>query len=72
MQPGQKVELTAGTIANMTRDQFISLQSLCSEGSWDHLPSNYVVQARGTDPLGVRIDPNGFFIGIEQDGYTHS
>lgn len=69
MRPGLNINISAGTIATMTDEQFHSLQRLTAEGSWDTLTEPIHVNGRG-DYLGVELP--GFFIGIERDGYTHS
>lgn len=69
MSPGLNVNISAGTIASMTPEQFAALQSICAEGSWDHLTEPIHVNGAG-DYIGVWV--GGLFLGIEKDGYTHS
>lgn len=82
MKPHIKVDITAGTIAAMTTEQFVSLRdNVCREGRWensDGLRINGGGDYIGVEPLsGSRPDVPGamtpiMFIGIEKDGYTHS
>ena len=78
MKPGVKVEVTAGTLAGMTIEQFQALQkNVLAEGSWE---TTDVLRLSGGEYLTVRPfhrDNNGFermsiYLGIEKDGYTHS
>ena len=69
MKPHIQVEITAGTLANMTPEQFKSLQdNVLREGVWDSVDSP--VRISGGSYLGVEI--GGMFLGIETDGYCHS
>ena len=68
MKPHIQVEITAGTLANMTPEQFKSLQdNVLKEGVWDSVDS---VRISGGTYLGIEI--GGMFLGIEKDGYCHS
>lgn len=84
MKPHIKVEITAGTIANMTTEQFEALKNnVCAEGRWETAVSlktygggDYL----GVEPMSGHITDTGtlvvespmMYIGIERDGYTHS
>lgn len=69
MRPGLNINISAGTFASMTDEQFHSLQNLTAEGSWDTLTEPIHVNGAG-DYIGIWLA--GLFVGIEKDGYTHS
>lgn len=73
MRPNVKIEITAGTVAAMTTEQFEALRdNVCREGAWETADGLFVV---GGDHLAVQPMLDGsrlIYIGIEQDGYTHS
>jgi hypothetical protein len=70
MRPGLNVNISAGTIASMTDEQFRALRdNICAEGRWESINEPIHVSETG-DYIGVNL-PN-IFIGIEKDGYTHS
>lgn len=70
MKPGLNVNISAGTIASMTTEQFIALRdNICAEGRWDQVNDPITVSGTGSY-IGVHLP--SLFIGIEKDGYTHS
>lgn len=70
MKPHIKIDITAGTLANMTIPQFEALRdNVLAEGRWDTIDEEIRVMGGG-DHLGVELP--GLYIGIEKDGYTHS
>lgn len=70
MKPGLNVNISAGTIASMTTEQFESLRdNICAEGRWDQVSDPIHVSGTG-EYIGVHVA--GMFIGVERDGYTHS
>jgi hypothetical protein len=69
MKPGLNVNISAGTIASMTTEQFVALRdNICAEGKWDTI--DQPIGVVGGDFLAVYLPD--IFIGIEKDGYTHS
>jgi hypothetical protein len=69
VKPHVKVDVTAGTLAAMTDEQFRSLRDhILAEGRWDTVETVRVDGAG--DYVGVYLPT--IFIGIEKDGYTHS
>ena len=75
MKPHIKIEVTAGTLAAMTPEQFTALQDhVLAEGQWDTASGLYL--AGGGDHLGVQplddVHSAMIYLGIEKDGYTHS
>jgi hypothetical protein len=75
MKPHIKVEVTAGTLAALTPEQFKALQErVLAAGQWDTASGLYL--SCGGDYLGVEplddVHSRMIFIGIERDGYTHS
>lgn len=68
MKPHAIVEITAGTLRDMTMEQLVALrQNVLADGNWETVNS---CRISGIDPVGVNI--GRMFIGIERDGYTHS
>lgn len=68
MRPDTKIVIRAGALAEMTTAQFESLKGLAQPGNWETQTED--VHVSGTDYIGVCL--TNFFIGIEEDGYTHS
>ena len=70
MQPHVMIEVTAGTLQQMTTPQFEALRdNVLAEGHWE--PQTEPVRViGGTDYIGVQLET--IYIGIEKDGYTHS
>lgn len=69
MKPHVKVDVTAGTLAALTDEQFAALRdNVLAQGRFDSVGELRL--AGGGDYLGVILP--GLFIGIEKDGYTHS
>ncbi len=76
MQPHVKVDITAGTLAAMTVEQFTALRdNIVAEGKWESVDGVQVSSGGFGDYIGVMPFSDGeslIFIGIEKDGYTHS
>ena len=74
MKPHVQLQITAGTFASMTDEQFHALRdNLFAPGCWDHVEGPLQISGSGRnrgDYLGVHLP--GIFVGIERDGYTHS
>ena len=79
MQPGTKVQVTAGTLASLTNEQFDALRTfILRPDAWEGAVRLRI--SGGGDFIGVEPmyndDQGGekpaIFIGIEKDGYTHS
>lgn len=69
MKPYVDVQISAGTLANMTDEQLHSLRdNVLREGVWENFDGPLRID--GGDYLGVFLP--GLFIGIEKDGYAHS
>jgi hypothetical protein len=84
MKPGTPVEINAGVLANMSIEQFLSLQRhVLSEGQWETADKLHISghgEYIGVEPMKYKratahttsaYEPM-MFIGIEKDGYTHS
>ena len=70
MKPGLNINISAGTIASMTVEQFEALRdNICAKGHWEQLNDPIHVSGTG-EYIGVHLP--SIFIGIEPDGYTHS
>lgn len=75
MKPSIRVEVTVGTLAQMTDEQFKALRDdVLAEGLWETAAGLYI--SGGGDYIGVEplddVHSRIMFIGIERDGYTHS
>lgn len=75
MKPGIRVEVTVGTLAQMTDEQFKALRdNVLAEDLWENAKGLYI--SGGADYIGVEplddVHSRIMFIGIERDGYTHS
>lgn len=79
MKPDIKIDITIGTLRSMTDEQFNALRNICEEGSWETADGLRVSGGGdyiGVEPLEFKPNPDRLerimFLGIEQDGYTHS
>lgn len=73
MHNSAKIEISAMALKCMTYDQFDALrENVLADGKWEQQNTAQIVWVPEGDKGYVGVTVGGMFIGIEQNGYTHS